>query len=818
VEILEDRTLLSFIVAPTYAVGASSVAVADFNGDGHADLVVTEGNTVSVLLAKRDGTFQAPQSYTLSQYGANSVAVGDFNGDGHLDLVVAGYGEDLKGTLSVLLGNGDGTFQAAQSFATRFHFFSVAVGDFNGDGSSDLAFVDEAGGTLSILLGKRDGTFQEPDSYRAGSGPSSVAVGDFDGDGHLDLAVTNARDGTVGIYLGKGDGTFQNAHSSLVGGSPTSVAVGDFNRDGHLDLVVTGNADIGEGTVSILAGNGDGTFQAAQSYGGLGSFDVGVAVGDFNGDGKLDLAVFAAVGSIFPGDQPGALSILIGNGDGTFQHGPSYAPGFRPVSVAVGDLDGDGHLDLAVVNENYFDPGNVSVLLGNGDGTFKAAPCYLVGSGPTSVAVGDFNGDGHPDLAVANYHGVTVLLAEGAGTFRPLDSSVVNSNSNLSLAVGDFNGDGHLDLVVAGYGEDLKGTLSVLLGNGDGTFQAAQSYAAGLRTDLVAVGDFNGHPDLIVANQGDAYGNGSAVSILLGNGDGNFQAPQMYLTGFHASSFVVGDFNGDGHSDLIVADATGGTLSVLLGNGDGTFQSPESYAIGVHPSSVVMGDFNGDGHLDLALANGIYPDNQGTVSILLGNGDGTFQAAQSHVFDSYPSLVVAGDFDRDGHLDLAVANFYGGTVSILLGKGDGTFQTAQNYDASYPSSVAVGDFNGDGFPDLAITTASGVTVLLNAADWGGGAARAVPPRRSALDRAATHTQAESVGIVLAMSKTHDEHPFLSLTTLQPSDMPQSPLEMERVQPDHASRPMLSVRLAHDALFERWNDGILDVLVWTCESA
>ncbi len=326
--------------------------------------------------------------------GPDSVAVGDFNGDGKPDLAVANYGD---GTVSVLLGNGDGTFQAAVSYGAGSGPASVAVGDFNGDGKADLVVANSTDGTVSVLLGNGDGTFQAAVNYGAGSGPASVAVGDFNGDGKADLVVGNCNDGVVSVLLGNGDGTFQAAVSYGTGSGPASVAVGDFNGDGKADLAVATYTD---GTVSVLLGNGDGTFQAAVSYG-TGSNPASVAVGDFNGDGKADLAV-ANYGD-------GTVSLLLGNGDGTFQAAVNYGTGSNPASVAVGDFNGDGEADLAVANYN---DGTVSVLLGYGDGTFQAAVNYGTGSNPASVAVGDFNGDGKPDLAVANggNNSVSILL------------------------------------------------------------------------------------------------------------------------------------------------------------------------------------------------------------------------------------------------------------------------------------------------------------------------------------------------------------------------------------------------------------------------
>jgi hypothetical protein len=317
---------------------------------------------------------------------------------------------------------------------------SAAVGDFNGDGKLDLAVANEGSNNVSILLGKGDGTFQAAVDYGAGSNPSSVAVGDFRDDGKLDLVVANDGSDNVSILLGNGDGTFQAAVNYGVGSAPTSVAVGDFNGDGKLDLAVVNELS---NNFSILLGNGDGTFQAAVNYGaGLSLFSV--AVGDFNGDGKLDLAV-ASGGSDY-------VSVLLGNGDGTFKTAVQYVAGLEPISVAVADFNGDGKLDLAVAN---YESNNVSILLGKGDGTFQAAVDYGIGTEnypatPGSVAVGDFNGDGKLDLVVGgvesdNVSVVSVLLGNGDGTFQAAVNYGAGAGQT-SVAVGDFNGDGRLDL------------------------------------------------------------------------------------------------------------------------------------------------------------------------------------------------------------------------------------------------------------------------------------------------------------------------------------------------------------------------------------
>ena len=283
---------------------------------------------------------------------------------------------------------------------------SVAVGDFNGDGKPDLAVVNYGSNYVTILLGNGDGTFTPSAYLYTGTDPIFAAVGDFNGDGKLDLAVANFGSYTVSIFLGNGDGTFNTvAQSPATGIEPRSVAVGDFNGDGKLDLAV---ANEGSDTVTILLGNGDGTFTPTADSPATGTYPYSVAVGDFNGDGKLDLAV-ANEGS-------DTVTILLGSGDGEFTPAASPATGSGPVSVAAGDFNGDGKLDLAVTN--YYSD-TVTILLGNGDGTFAPAASPGTGANPNSVAVGDFNGDGKLDLAVANYGSatVTILMGNGDGTF-----------------------------------------------------------------------------------------------------------------------------------------------------------------------------------------------------------------------------------------------------------------------------------------------------------------------------------------------------------------------------------------------------------------
>ena len=368
-------------------------------------------------LASAQTSLFSPQAKygAASKNGPSGIAVGDFNGDGKADLAVVNFGD---WNVYVLPGNGDGTFQAARSvyFASGGGFpWSIAAGDFNRDGKLDLAVSNYGDNSLSVLLGNGDGTFQAPLTSPVGTNPAQVTVGDFNGDGKLDLAVSSVANNTVAVLLGNGDGTFLPPLIAPVGANPWYFAVGDFNGDGILDLAVS---DYGcpldcnsspSSTVTVLLGNGNGTFRPAPSLT-VGNGPAGVAVGDFNGDGKQDLAVANL--------NDNTLSVLLGNGDGTFQAPQTFASAgmTHPYFVAVGDFNRDGKPDLVVSNHLY---ATLSVLLSNGDGTFQAAQNFAVDNDPVYVAVSDFNGDSAPDLAVANLHtlNISVLLNNtGAST------------------------------------------------------------------------------------------------------------------------------------------------------------------------------------------------------------------------------------------------------------------------------------------------------------------------------------------------------------------------------------------------------------------
>ena len=617
---------------------AYALAAADVNADGVPDLVVG-GSVVSVLLGKGDGSFMAPVPYAVTQY-VEGIAIADATGDGRADVVAACTAADAVEVLPGLPGGG---FGAAIPYATGANPVAVAVGDVNGDGVPDLVSANYSASTLSVLPGLGGGGFGVKTDLATGPHPGFVTIADFDGDGRPDLLCPDRSGSAISLFHSTGGGAFAPRVNIPCGAGPAAVAFVDVDGDGHNDLL-TGNLDAN--SVSVLPGRGDGTFAAARDFD-TGRGPRGIAVADLNGDGHPDLAT--------ADDSEGTgASVLLNTGDGTFGLGADAPTGGDPRVVVIRDFDGDGAPDLATVNTQ---DNTVTVLRNLGNGSFAALSTSGVGVFPTSVAAGDVNGDGIADLVASNSSSgtVSVLLGHGDGTFAPkLDYTTAINPS--SVAIGDLNGDGFADLAVATGAH----VVCVFLGTGGGAF-APHIDTATLpgECDVVAIGDANadGKTDLAVIN-------GARVSILRGNGDGTFGARTDLATGNLALDAAITDLNGDGRPDVVATH--GASVSVFLGTGGGTFGARVDYATGQYPQALAVGDLDLDGKLDVVTAN----VDACTVTFRPGNGDGTFGPRTDYGAGSLPNWIAIGDLDGDGRPDLAVAASGKAAVTVLRNIGN----------------------------------------------------------------------------------------------------------------------------------------------------
>ncbi|MES2763377.1 MAG: FG-GAP-like repeat-containing protein [Bacteroidota bacterium] len=678
--------------ATTFSVGLSPRATcsADFNGDGNADLVTANyySNDVSVLLGNGTGTFSNAVNYSVGVY-PTAITSADVNGDGLSDLAVVNY---FSNDVSILLGVGSGSFSAAINYSVGFNPRSITSADFNADGKSDLAIANFGSNNVSVLLGSSSGIFAPAINYFIGSSPVSIISDDFNGDGKADLATANSVN-NITVLLGTGSGSMGGALNTITSLPGSALISGDFNGDGNKDLAV------GVGGLStnliVLQGNGMGSFSSPTSYS-VGTGPVTIITADFDGDAILDLVIANSTSK--------DIFVLKGNGTGAFTVSESYYIDAQLYSISSADLNGDGALDLVMTTNAS---NNISVSLGTGAGTFYAAINYDFGG--TDIALRlvskDFNNDGYLDFAVAtNSDRLRVMLGSSLGTYTTIAANYNIFSQASALTSDDFNNDGNPDVAVAFQSSSV---VAILLGSGTGTFSSPVDFTGGSNIQNIVCADFNndGNKDIATANY-----NSNNVSILFGDGFGSFAMPVHYSVGINPYRIVAADFNNDNNTDIIVSNISSNTSSILLGSASGVLSTSANISGSTGGASLNTADYNNDGNADFALSDNALH----CVSVFIGTGLGSFLPRVNYpVYYLYGSeYLTSNDFNGDGKIDLA---FMSDSLSVLVGNGNGTFVPIRKLNAGAGQLIS-GDFNSDGKIDIAGTnSAHHITLMLNGA-------------------------------------------------------------------------------------------------------
>jgi hypothetical protein len=698
----------TFAPERTYSTGnksaPKSLCIGDVNNDNRMDIISANfgSDSIGVLLAHDNGTFADVTTYFVDTGSQpRSVAVGDFNNDSRLDIVTANYG---SGGISILFGYGNGTFSNATTYFTNLigPLITIAVGDVNKDNKLDIVTAAIDIMKVIILLGYGNGSFSNPLAYFLGRNvlPSSVAVSDFDCDNRLDIVVTNIQGSYVGVLLGNGNGTFKpiTRYSTWSTSSLYAVSIADLNNDNRYDLVV---ANIADDEIIIFYGYGNGSFQLARTYStGFGSAPNSVTTAKLNNNNKTNIV------TTFRGT--GNVAILTEYNSANFANQITYSTGSaaRPYSVTVGDFNNDSQVDIAVINSGT---DNLGILLGLGNNMFQAQMLYPIGvdARPQYVTTGDINNDNYLDIITANSKNdsISVFMGQGNGTFAAQKMYSTGYNSRpMAVIIDDLNNDNRLDFVVANAGTN---NIGILLGFVYRSFHSPKTYSKkdALGPWCNVVGDFNNDNYLDIAV---GFLKSDEIGILLGNGDGSFRDFMFYSTGTKSqpSSLSIYDFNNDGRMDIIVCNHGIRNIAILLGYGNGSFATMGTYSTGARssPQATEIADMNKDGQMDIVVVNSI----TNNVGILFGRGDGSFSTLVSYStgIGSGPTSLAVGDFNNDSRLDIVVSNYDGSNVGIFIESSNGGFENQVTYSTGYlslPFWVAVEDFDEDGRLDIAVS-------------------------------------------------------------------------------------------------------------------
>lgn len=672
----------------------------DFDGDGDIDIITPRqsGTQVTVYLNNGSGVFDSGTNYT-NGIATRDLAVADYDNDGILDVAAVSESGQTPPLVRVQLGDGSGGFGSfvdSIPLTGESDAESIEAGDLNNDGDPDLVAL--RGNRLLILIGDGDGTFQTPVLYTFPCNALAARISDIDSDNDLDV-VGSCSTGLFGTAFNNGSGVFSSGVSLTTNTSDADhLEIGDLNNDGIIDVVTTGFDE----TISVLIGIAG--FQTTALSPARNALDVAansnitITMEDSLNPATViqgNIPVFGS-GALLPGAYS-VTTTTISNDTIVFNPTNDFELGETIEVVLTDSVVSTGA--IAATPQNY----TFVVEATNGLGSFDTATVLSTNDGntrtPAEIEPGDLNNDGHIDIAYgfssAGTAGLGVRLNNGDGTFA---SQVIYSSSLNSqrIEITDLDNDGFNDIILSSQNSNV---MDVFINNGDGTFAGVVTYPGRIEDFETVDIDMDGDKDFVASAASNDY-----VGVFLNNGDGTFAASVDYIVN-NPNGMAVGDFDNDGDPDVFVgAINSANSYYYFANNGDGTLATPTTVALTGNISWLLEGDFNNDGNLDIVGTNG----STNVMFFLAGDGDGTFQSPVTYATANSPRGLDAGDFDADGDLDVIVTNStLGNSFRLFVNNGSGVFDAGTDFSTTQSSTVTLdvksADFNGDGALD-AITT------------------------------------------------------------------------------------------------------------------
>ncbi len=698
----------------------TSIKTADLDNDGDIDVAVAEapfGNGFAVLLNNGNGFYGSPSHY-VSPKPTRDIFLADFNNDNFTDVAVSNTGSNSEGSsISIFLNNSSGSFGSPVNYNVGTGPVGLTSADFDQDGDNDIAAANYGfngqGNTISILLNNGNGTFSNQLIFPAGTGPYKIASALINNDNLPDIVVADA-DQRMNVLINTGGNDFSNkteynVFSQFAGDFFQSISLADVDNDGDIDALYSSTSSEANfnSAIALFRNTGTGTFGSPESIV-LSSFtggSVDIEVADLNGDGWNDI-----VGDSYNGRNTDGFQVLLNNGSGGFLSASLYPAGQGTFNIALADADNDGKTDVLTA-DNY--SMEITIRHNSGNGIFFNPPQYLTNPIAGSLDAADIDLDGDLDVVTSAWgraatgSQVAVLKNNGDGSFGSAVTYIERSGG-VQAKFRDLNNDGYPDLIFATSISSPPYDFHTALNNGDGTFGTIQTWPVGACgwSDIDAFDlDNDGDLDAVITEWLGCVGvpeSAKRLFVSKNNGDGTF-APATYMIIDPFPSTIAGaDLNGDDIIDLVTGHAN--SVDVLIGIGNGQFQTQVAYATELNPQDIVIDDFNNDGIKDLAVST--FSSVSG-MSVLLGNGDGTFQTTQNYDGAYSPDLlnvagIASGDLDGDGFKDIMVANEASNDLSIYYNNGDGTFTYRMRAGIYWgATSPFFADFTGDGINDLA---------------------------------------------------------------------------------------------------------------------